>query len=95
MRHPRLEEATVPDITGKDWGEIHAMAWRGDKVTVDGVEWDFRELLETNPRAAVDAYSEIHNKPRFERIVNLPDRPRDGVSDEFLPFVNPFPPSCC
>lgn len=73
----------MADITGDDWGEIHARAWRDAK---------FKELLETDPSAAIKQYGDSVGK-KFNKIVFV--RPKPDIADEFLPFVNPFPPSCC
>jgi hypothetical protein len=76
----------VVDVTGEDWGRIHAKAWTDDK---------FRKLLETNPTEAIKTFGLDQNPPKyFDRIVIVPERPA-GITDEFLPFANPFPPSCC
>jgi hypothetical protein len=78
--------AYVTDVTGEDWGAIHAKAWR---------EPNFKILLETDPTAAIKLYgSELKPPKTFDRIVIVREPPV-GVDPEFLPFVNPFPPSCC
>lgn len=75
----------MADITGDDWGEIHAKAWRDP---------DFKRLLETDPTAAIRLYGNGCKPPKvFDRIVFV--RPKPDIDDKFLPFVNPFPPSCC
>jgi hypothetical protein len=73
----------VADITGEDWGNIHAKAWRDP---------EFKRLLETDPTKAIRDYGQSIGKT-FDKIVFV--RPRPNIADEFLPFVNPFPPSCC
>jgi hypothetical protein len=74
----------VDQLTGEDWGKIHAMAWRDDR---------FRDLLEANPTAAVQEYGNRVGKV-FKKILILRRRPQN-IPDEFLADINPFPPSCC
>jgi hypothetical protein len=75
------------DLTDDDWGRIHGKAWRDPH---------FKKLLETDPTAAVKAYtdSHAHLKGKKLRIVKIRPRPK-GVDDDFLDDINPFPPSCC
>lgn len=87
--HERPEEH---ELTGSDWGKIHAKAWRDS---------DFRKLLETDPTQAITNYIEDEEKKKgrkFNRtklkMVKLRPRPHD-IPDQFLEDVNPFPPSCC
>ena len=80
--------ADTYELTNADWGKIHAKAWR---------EQPFRELLETDPTAAVKQYvKQAH--PGYDqvkmKIVKLRAAPSD-VPPEFWDDVNPFPPSCC
>lgn len=76
------------DLTGEDWGAIHARAWHDPK---------FKNLLETDPTAAVKLYGNSLTPPKvFDRIVVVRDPPDpEEVPEQFWPFVNPFPPSCC
>jgi hypothetical protein len=72
------------DLTGEDWGEIHKRAW---------LDADFKELLETDPTKAIkEVYAQSVGK-RFDKILFV--RPKPDIAEEFLPYVNPFPPSCC
>ncbi|MEM9221337.1 MAG: hypothetical protein AAGB11_02900 [Pseudomonadota bacterium] len=72
--------------TEEDWKQIHAMAWRDPS---------FRELLETDPRKALDAYGEKAGKS-FSKVVEVTPRPH-GVSDEDLHKQEhaKYPPACC
>lgn len=74
----------MADISGEDWGKIHAKAW---------LDPAFRKLLETDPTEAIKVYGNEVGKT-FDRIVILRPQP-PGIPDQFLPSVNPFPPSCC
>ena len=78
------EKRRVAQLTGEDWGKIHAKAWTNDR---------FRQLLETDPTKAIKEYGDEVGKT-FERILTLRPRP-EGIADDFLADINPFPPSCC
>jgi hypothetical protein len=75
------------ELTDDDWGKLHGKAWRDPA---------FKKLLETDPTAAVKAYTDSHPhlKGKKLRIVKIRPRPK-GVDDDFLDDINPFPPSCC
>jgi hypothetical protein len=72
--------------SNKDWGEIHAKAWRDPK---------FRELLEKDPTAAVKQYASETGK-NYDRIVTVGDKP-GGVPDHELHEHEEatIPPACC
>ncbi|MEM8662544.1 MAG: hypothetical protein AAGF49_00290 [Pseudomonadota bacterium] len=75
---------TMP--TQEDWAKIHAMAWRDP---------GYKELLETDPRKALDVYAEQAGKS-FSKIVEVAPKPAD-VSDEDLHKQShaKYPPACC
>ena len=74
----------MAELTDQDWGKIHAKAWRDP---------NFRNLLETDPTAAIKCYG-LEVGKTFDKIVVLRGRPK-LVPDSALDEVNPFPPSCC
>ena len=78
----------MSDVSNEDWGRIHARAWK-DPV--------FRDLLESDPTAALKQYGREQTPPKtYNKLVTLraaPD-PKE-VPEQFWPAVNPFPPSCC
>ncbi|HET8918589.1 MAG TPA: hypothetical protein VFN27_02815 [Xanthobacteraceae bacterium] len=77
----RLIEA---ELTNADWGQIHKKAWLDD---------DFKKLLEADPTKAIKNYGRTVGKI-FKKVVTVRPKP-EGIADEFLHDVNPFPPSCC
>jgi hypothetical protein len=79
-----MRSRSVADLTNEDWGNIHAKAWLDD---------GFRQLLETDPTRAIRDYGKSIGKT-FDKIVTVRPKPK-GIPDEFLPDINPFPPSCC
>jgi hypothetical protein len=72
--------------TNKDWGQIHAKAWRDPA---------FRTLLETDPTKAVEKYGKEVGKS-FDKLVKVRPRPK-GVPDEKLDTHADAttPPACC
>lgn len=72
--------------TNKDWGRIHARAWRDP---------EFRKLLEQDPRKAVARYGKEVGKT-FDKVVKLGPKPK-GVDDEDLHRHRDAvaPPACC
>ncbi len=70
--------------TEDDWGQIHKMAFESD---------EFRSMLEADPRKALDAYCEKHGKPKFDKIVSMPQA--SGDLDEYLHEKYKAPPACC
>jgi hypothetical protein len=102
----KAQKEEEEELTNHDWGKIHAMAWRGEKVQVRDergveVDTDFKELLERDPTAAIRAYAEKEynvNRRRLNlnKIIRLRAAPDpEDVPQEFWDDVNPFPPSCC
>ncbi|HEY7247552.1 MAG TPA: hypothetical protein VH678_27075 [Xanthobacteraceae bacterium] len=71
-------------LTSKDWGKIHAKAWRDP---------NFRKLLESDPTKAVHTYGKEVGKT-FDKILTVRGKPA-GIPDPHLEHVHPFPPSCC
>lgn len=71
-------------LTSKDWGKIHAKAWRDP---------NFRKLLESDPTKAVHAYGKEVGKT-FDKIMTVRAKP-SGIPDKHYEHVHPFPPSCC
>lgn len=76
----------MPAPTKKDWGLMHAKAWKDPK---------FRELMETDPKKAVAVYAKEHNKT-FDKIVKIGPKPK-GVADADLAKHESAiaPPACC
>ncbi len=72
-------------ITPKDWGKIHAKAWRDPA---------FKQLLETDPTAAIRQY-ETEAGVKFGRMVSVPPRPDAAVPDNLLEHFVKVPHSCC
>ena len=72
--------------TKKDWGKIHAKAWRDPY---------FRELLEQDPKAAIELYAKVEGK-KFSQVVKLGPKP-SGVDDDKLHEHEDalVPPACC
>jgi hypothetical protein len=72
--------------TSKDWGKIHAMAWR---------DRDFRKLLETDPKKALAKYGKTVGK-RFDKVVRVSAKPK-GVpaADHHKHSTAIAPPACC
>ncbi|MCV6585665.1 MAG: hypothetical protein OIF47_09025 [Marinibacterium sp.] len=71
--------------TSDDWGKVHAKAWQDP---------EFKALLESNPREAMDAYCEEQGKPPFDKIVLLGGKPDDAL-DHLLHEAHQAPPACC
>jgi hypothetical protein len=71
--------------TKKDWGQIHAMAWRDS---------EFRKLLERDPTKAVMQYAKKAGK-KFDRVMKIAKKPK-GDPDKFhTTRVATTPPACC
>jgi hypothetical protein len=72
--------------TSKDWGRIHAKAWR---------DAEFRKLLEQDPKRALAQYGKEVGKT-FDKIVKIGRKPK-GVADEDLDRHKDAtaPPACC
>ncbi len=72
--------------TNKDWGRIHAKAWR---------DAEFRKLLEQDPKRALAQYGKEVGKT-FDKIVKIGRKPK-GVADEDLDRHKnaTAPPACC
>jgi hypothetical protein len=72
--------------TNKDWGRIHAKAWR---------DAEFRKLLEQDPKKALAQYGREVGKT-FDKIVKIGRKPK-GVADEDLDRHKnaTAPPACC
>jgi len=70
----------------KDWGAIHAKAWR---------EPAFRKLLEQDPKAALAEYGTLVGKT-FDKVVKIGPKPK-GVEKEHLHKHESAmaPPACC
>ena len=64
-----------PKPSHDDWNKIHAKAWKDP---------EFRELLETDPRKAVDQWG-AERGVKFDKVVHTAD-PTDG---------DVAPPACC
>lgn len=72
--------------TKKDWGKIHAKAWTDKK---------FRELLETNPKKAIDEWAKGEGKS-FDKIMKLGKKPKDVHNDHLHKHESAqVPPACC
>jgi hypothetical protein len=67
-------------LTKKDWGEIHARAFKDPK---------FRHKLETDPTGAVREYA-AECGLTIDRIVDLTDWLKQDVDQDYSP-----PPACC
>ena len=76
----------MPAPTKKDWGQIHAKAWK---------DAAFRKLLETDPKKAVAAYGKEVGKT-FDKVVKVGAKPK-GVADADLAKHESAiaPPACC
>jgi len=73
-------------LTSEDWGNIHKRAWTDDR---------FRQLLEHDPRAAIDEYGKEVGK-YFSTIVDVPPKPSDMHDDELHKHETAIvPPACC
>jgi hypothetical protein len=72
--------------TNKDWGQIHAKAWRDP---------EFRKLLEQDPKKALAKYGKEVGKT-FDKVVKVAPKPK-GVAQEDLPKHQnaTAPPACC
>jgi len=72
--------------TKKDWGAIHAKAWKDKK---------FRTLLETDPTKAVKQYGKEVGKT-FDKVVKVAPKPK-GADDAKLHQHSDAtqPPACC
>jgi hypothetical protein len=80
----------MAELTDDDWGRIHAKAWRDE---------DFKNKLESDPRAAIEEYCRGIGKQldKNDKILHLhapPSNYRD-VSEEVLGGAHPFAPWCC
>jgi len=72
--------------TKKDWGAIHAKAWR-DK--------EFRKLLETDPAKAVKKYGKEVGKT-FDKVVKVGPKPKDTADADLHKHESAKqPPACC
>jgi hypothetical protein len=71
--------------TKKDWGQIHAKAWRDP---------EFRKLLETDPSKAVGAYAKETGKS-FDRLMKIAPRPKGDPEKLHKSPVATTPPACC
>ena len=69
----------------EDWGKIHAMAWKDS---------EYKSLLESDPRAALDKYCESEGKEPFKKIVMVGGKPDDAL-DHLLHDAHQAPPACC
>lgn len=79
-------ERSMSAPTNKDWGRIHAKAWRDP---------EFRKLLEQDPKKAVAQYGKEVGKT-FDKIVRIRPKPK-GVANEQLERHEDAtaPPACC
>ena len=72
--------------TNKDWGKIHAKAWR---------DAEFRKLLEQDPRKAVTQYGKEVGKT-FDRIVRITPKPKGVPAEDLHRHEDATaPPACC
>ena len=71
--------------TKKDWGQIHAKAWRDP---------EFRKLLETDPTKAVKKYAKEAGKT-FDKVVRIAPRPKGDAGTLHKSPVATTPPACC
>jgi hypothetical protein len=72
--------------TSKDWGRIHAKAWRDP---------EFRKLLEQDPKKAIAQYGKEVGKT-FDRIVRIAPKPKGVKPDDLHRHANATaPPACC
>jgi hypothetical protein len=72
--------------TKKDWGRIHAKAWR---------EPAFRTLLEQDPKKALAQYGKEVGKT-FDKVVKVASPPKGVDKDSFHKHENATaPPACC
>ena len=72
--------------TNKDWGQIHAKAWRDPA---------FRTLLETDPKKAVAKYGKEVGKT-FDKLIKVRPRPKGVADAELNKHADATtPPACC
>lgn len=72
--------------TNKDWGQIHAKAWRDPA---------FRTLLEQDPKKALVQYGKEVGKT-FDKIVKISPRPKGVAAEDLAKHENATaPPACC
>jgi hypothetical protein len=72
--------------TNKDWGRIHAKAWRDP---------EFRNLLEQDPKKAIAQYGKQIGKT-FDQVVKVRPRPRGVAAEELERHPDATaPPACC
>ena len=72
--------------TTKDWGRIHAKAWRDS---------GFRKLLEQDPKKAITEYGKEVGK-KFDRIVKIAAKPKGVKPEDLHRHKNATaPPACC
>ena len=74
----------MPAPTKEQWSHIHAKAWQEPK---------FREMLESDPAAALAHYGK-QNEVEFDKVIEIGPRPA-GVSDDELFKHVKIPPACC
>ncbi len=76
----------MPAPTKKDWGHIHAKAWK---------DAAFRKLLETDPKKAIDLYGKEKGKT-FSKIVKIGPKPKGVHKDDLAKHASAIaPPACC
>jgi hypothetical protein len=71
--------------TKKDWGQIHAKAWR---------DREFRKLLETDPTKAVMTYAKEAGK-KFDRVMRIAKKPKGDPDKLHKTRAATTPPACC
>ena len=71
--------------TKKDWGQIHAKAWRDPA---------FRKLLEMDPTKAVKTYAKEAGKT-FTKVVKVAKKPKGDPEKLHKSPVAMTPPACC
>jgi hypothetical protein len=72
--------------TKKDWGQIHARAWRDP---------EYRKLLETDPTKAVKQYAKQAGKT-FDRVMKIAPKPKGSDQDKLHTAPEATtPPACC
>lgn len=72
--------------TNKDWGRIHAKAWRDPQ---------FRKLLEQDPKKAIAQYGKEVGK-KFDRVVKVTPKPKGVKAEDLHRHENATaPPACC
>jgi hypothetical protein len=83
--HPEeKEEMGAP--TNKDWGQIHAKAWR---------DREFRTLLEQDPKKALAQYGKEVGKT-FDQVVKIAPKPKGVAAEDLARHENATaPPACC